>query len=193
MPHCSSLACCLDLVGQTGQLRVLAAAGGGVAGVREMATLASVQFACLLLWSCRTDRAAALACRMGGGVVRSPGVDSAPTKGSKESELLSHGLVCGGSPRGTSGDDSGGSGWTAAGSVLRLGYGQGQESELLSHCLVCGGSPRGTSGDDSGGSGWTTAGPVLRLGYGQGRVLNSFGMTIPASRRLCQCRVSVGG
>ena len=77
--------------------------------------------------------------------------------------------------------------------ILRLGYGQGLESELLSHCLVCGGSPRGTSGDDSGGSGWTTAGSVLRLGYGQGRVLNSFGMTIPASRRLCQCRVSVGG
>ena len=83
----------------------------------------------------------------------------------QESELLSHCLVCGGSPRGTSGDDSGGSGWTTAGPVLRLGYGQGQESELLSHCLVCGGSPRGTSGDDSGGSGWTTAGSVLRLGY----------------------------
>ena len=27
----------------------------------------------------------------------------------------------------------------------------------------------------------------------QGQVSNSFGLTIPASRRLCQCRVSVGG
>ena len=49
--NCSLLACCSGLVGQTGQQRLLA----------------SLQFACWLLWSCRADRAAALACRSWGG------------------------------------------------------------------------------------------------------------------------------
>ena len=67
LPRCSSLAGCSGLVGQTGQLRVLAAVGGGVSGVRE-AVLASLQFACWMLWSCRTDWAAVLTCRSGVGV-----------------------------------------------------------------------------------------------------------------------------
>ena len=51
--HCSLLAGCFGPVGRTGQLRLLAAVGVGAAGVREGA-LASLQSACLLLWSCRS-------------------------------------------------------------------------------------------------------------------------------------------
>ena len=101
LPRCSLLGCCLGLVGQTGQLRLLAAAGyesresGSCAclaavcllaalvlsdrpgicacwpqrsrsrGSQEGAALPSLQFACLLLGSCRTDRATTLAGRSG--------------------------------------------------------------------------------------------------------------------------------